>query len=53
MLWPRFSGVIMVEATKQIYAATPLPATLKSRVRAVAPVAAPVPARRVTSFDES
>tara|TARA_R110002110_G_scaffold5945_16_gene30083 strand:+ start:1423 stop:2175 length:753 start_codon:yes stop_codon:yes gene_type:complete len=47
ILWPRFSGVIMVEATKQIYAATPLPSTRKvvSRVRAIAPV----PARSITS----
>ncbi|PKQ04365.1 MAG: methyltransferase type 11 [Alphaproteobacteria bacterium HGW-Alphaproteobacteria-12] len=52
ILWPRFSGVIMVEATKQIYAATPLPSTRKvvSRVRAIAPV----PARSITSSrDES
>lgn len=52
ILWPRFSGVIMVEATKQIYAATPLPSTRKaaSRVRAIAPL----PARSITSSrDES
>lgn len=52
ILWPRFSGVIMVEATKQIYAATPLPSTRKvaARVRAIAPL----PAGSVTSSrDES
>ena len=55
MLWPRFSGVIMVEATKQIYAATPLPAAAKAkaRVRAVAPMPAPVPARRVFPLEEN
>lgn len=53
MLWPRFSGVILVEATKQIYAATPSPVTQKvaQRVRALAPL--PVPARSASSFDES
>lgn len=53
MLWPRFSGVILVEATKQIYAATPLPATRKaaSRVRAIAPLPAPTPARTVMPAD--
>ena len=41
-LWPRFSGVILVEATKQIYAATPIPearrAPIRQRVRAIAPM---------------
>lgn len=51
MLWPRFSGVIMVEATKQIYAATPLPVagTMKSRARAIVPLPAPAQARSVAS----
>ena len=54
MLWPRFSGVIVVEATKQIYAATPLPAARKvaSRVRAIAPLPAPTPARAVMPADD-
>lgn len=30
-LWPRFSGVILVEAVKQIYAATPAPVAQKVR----------------------
>ncbi|KAB7738760.1 methyltransferase domain-containing protein [Parvibaculum sedimenti] len=43
LLWPRFSGVIIVEATKQIYAATPIRETkrieaIRQRVRAIAPV---------------
>lgn len=42
-LWPRFSGVILVEATKQIYAATPIRearrmAAIRQRVRAIAPI---------------
>ncbi|NIJ41418.1 SAM-dependent methyltransferase [Parvibaculum indicum] len=41
-LWTRFSGVIMVEAGKQIYAATPQPKRrLARRMRALSP--APVP----------
>lgn len=54
LLWPRFSGVIMVEATKQIYAATQpsLTARARARVRSIAPLPAPVPARRVTPRDE-
>jgi SAM-dependent methyltransferase len=53
MLWPRFSGVILVEATKQIYAATPLPVSRKvaERVRAIAPLPAPV--RSTSSFNEN
>jgi len=49
MLWPRFSGVILVEATKQIYAATPLPVAqnVAQRVRALAPLSAPAPASRI------
>jgi hypothetical protein len=38
VLWPTFSGVIMVEATKQIYAALPVK-EVRSRRRVV-----PVPA---------
>lgn len=43
LLWPRFSGVIIVEATKQIYAATPIREVkrieaIRQRVRAIAPV---------------
>ncbi len=54
LLWPRFSGVIMVEATKQIYAATQpsLTARARARVRSIAPLPAPVPARQVTPRDE-
>jgi len=40
-LWPRFSGVILVEATKQIYAATPIleaRRVVRQRVRAIAPI---------------
>jgi SAM-dependent methyltransferase len=39
LLWPAFSGVIMVEATKQVYAAIPATETSKVRRRIV-----PVPA---------
>jgi SAM-dependent methyltransferase len=39
VLWPTFSGVIMVEATKQVYAAVPARETAKVRRRIV-----PVPA---------
>lgn len=43
LLWPRFSGVILVEATKQIYAVTPAREarrieTIRQRVRAIAPI---------------
>lgn len=43
VLWPRFSGVILVEATKQIYAATPIPdarrmSVMRQRVRAISPM---------------
>ncbi|MGB6086635.1 class I SAM-dependent methyltransferase [Parvibaculum sp.] len=43
MLWPRFSGVLMVEATKQIYSAAPV--SIVSRARARMRVIAPMPAR--------
>ena len=39
MLWPTFSGVILVEATKQVYAAVPLRELRKVRRRIV-----PIPA---------
>jgi hypothetical protein len=39
VLWPTFSGVIMVEATKQVYAAVPARETSRVRRRIV-----PVPA---------
>ncbi len=39
LLWPTFSGVIVVEATKEVYAAIPARATAKRRRRLV-----PVPA---------
>jgi hypothetical protein len=39
VLWPAFSGVIMVEATKQIYAVVPVKESRKLRRRIV-----PVPA---------
>jgi hypothetical protein len=39
VLWPTFSGVILVEATKQVYAAVPLRELRKVRRRIV-----PVPA---------
>tara|TARA_R110002124_G_C8778399_1_gene500564 strand:- start:91 stop:852 length:762 start_codon:yes stop_codon:yes gene_type:complete len=49
-LWPRFSGVILVEATKQIYAATPIPdgsrRVSRQRVRAVLPVQGGAVSRR-------
>ncbi|WP_439817265.1 class I SAM-dependent methyltransferase [Zavarzinia sp. CC-PAN008] len=40
--WPRFPGVFLVEATKQIYAATGTGARVRSRMR---PVLMPSPAR--------
>jgi hypothetical protein len=39
VLWPAFSGVILVEATKQVYAAVPARAVRKVKRRIV-----PVPA---------
>ncbi len=54
-LWPRFSGVILVEATKQIYAATPIPEArrglVRQRVRAVLPVQGGVVSRRDEDSD--
>jgi SAM-dependent methyltransferase len=42
VLWPTFSGVIMVEATKQVYAAVPARETQKVRHRRIVPVPAGV-----------
>jgi hypothetical protein len=42
VLWPTFSGVIMVEATKQVYAAVPARETQKVRRRRIVPVPAGV-----------
>ncbi len=44
-LWPRFSGVILVEATKQIYAPSGHPERARRRRLIGAPVRAGVPAR--------
>jgi hypothetical protein len=41
VLWPAFSGVILVEATKQIYAAVPVE-EVRSKRRRVVPVPAGV-----------
>jgi len=41
VLWPAFSGVILVEASKQIYAGVPVK-ELRSRRRRVVPVPAGV-----------
>jgi hypothetical protein len=41
VLWPAFSGVILVEATKQIYAALPVK-EVRSKRRQVVPVPAGV-----------
>jgi SAM-dependent methyltransferase len=41
VLWPAFSGVIMVEATKQVYGAVPVKA-IKKRSRRLVPVPAAV-----------
>lgn len=43
-LWPRFSGVILVEATKQIYAPSGHRERARRRLPLVAPVRAPAPA---------
>jgi SAM-dependent methyltransferase len=45
-LWPRFSGVVLIEAVKQTYAIKARPQRARSRV--VRPVMAPVPATRET-----
>ncbi|MDP2215331.1 class I SAM-dependent methyltransferase [Phenylobacterium sp.] len=43
-LWPRFSGVVLIEAIKQTYAIKARPQRVKSRV--ARPVMAPIPATR-------
>jgi hypothetical protein len=40
ILWPTFSGVIMVEATKQVYAAMPVRETEQKVRRRIVPVPA-------------
>ncbi len=40
VLWPAFSGVIVVEATKQVYAASPVRETERSMRRRIVPVPA-------------
>jgi hypothetical protein len=47
VLWPTFSGVILVEATKQVYAAVPLRELRKVR-RRILPVPAGVTPRGQT-----
>jgi len=49
VLWPAFSGVIMVEATKQVYAAMPVRETHKVG-RRIMPVPAGVTPRKVPAF---
>jgi SAM-dependent methyltransferase len=48
VLWPTFSGVILVEATKQVYAAVPLRELRKVKHRRIVPVPA-----GVTPLDEA
>ena len=45
ILWPTFSGVIMVEATKQVYAAMPVRETERKMRRRIMPVPAGVTPR--------
>jgi hypothetical protein len=49
VLWPTFSGVILVEATKQIYAAAPLRELRRVR-RRIVPVPAGVTPRVTPTF---
>ena len=42
VLWPAFSGVILVEATKQVYAAIPARETRNLRRRRIVPMPAGV-----------
>ena len=48
--FPTFSGVLMIEASKQLYA----PSAIRQRARRGRPVVVPMPqvARRVTSGEE-
>ena len=48
VLWPAFSGVILVEATKQIYAALPVKEVRSKRRRVV-----PVPCRGDAVYRDS
>jgi SAM-dependent methyltransferase len=47
VLWPKFSGVIMVEATKQVYAALPV-REVRARRRRIVPVPAGITPRDVS-----
>jgi hypothetical protein len=40
-LWPMFSGVLIAEAVKQVYAPVPQPKGKRARVRQFAPVTGP------------
>lgn len=52
VLWPAFSGVILVEATKQVYAAVPTRATERKVKRRIVPVPAGItPSAAPTSFE--
>jgi SAM-dependent methyltransferase len=51
VLWPTFSGVILVEATKQVYAAVPLRELRKVKHRRIVPVPAGVTPRGTSSFE--
>jgi SAM-dependent methyltransferase len=51
VLWPAFSGVIMVEATKQIYAAVPVRESRKLRRRIVPMPAGVTPNLGASSFE--
>jgi len=48
ILWPTFSGVIMVEATKQVYAAMPVRETERTMRRRIVPVPAGAVAPRLS-----
>jgi len=53
VLWPAFSGVILVEATKQVYAAVPTRATERKVKRRIVPVPAGITPRATdTSFEK-
>jgi SAM-dependent methyltransferase len=52
ILWPAFSGVILVEATKQVYAAMPVrESAQKARRRIVAVPAGVTPSQAASSFE--
>ncbi len=48
ILWPAFSGVIILEATKQVYAGSPLRETERSMRRRIVPIPAGVATPRLT-----